>query len=237
MYWPGLNDHLKKLILNCELCLKYSHAKCKPKTTTCLGQEIPVHSWSKLATDIFHFEGALYLLIVDYTSRFPVVCMLTSMTGIHVANQCKLVFSRNGCPDTFISYNGPSYTSQAFTHVMQAFSANHISSSLHYLQSNGLVEKYVQIVKCLFKRAKEEGEDFYKCMMIYCNIPLTGNLQSPMQILQGRSARSDFAMSNATTKQLGIHPEVLRIINKHEVLPEHDLHVGQSVMYQGSVTK
>ena len=27
-YWPGLNDQLEKLVLNCELCLKYSHSKC-----------------------------------------------------------------------------------------------------------------------------------------------------------------------------------------------------------------
>ena len=32
---------------------------------------------------------------------------LTSMTGVHVANQCKLVFSEYGWPETFISDNGP----------------------------------------------------------------------------------------------------------------------------------
>ena len=52
--------------------------------------------WSKLATEIFHFHGAAYLLIVDYTSRFPTMHKLTSMTGIHVANQCKSVFSGYG---------------------------------------------------------------------------------------------------------------------------------------------
>ena len=26
VYWPGLNDQLEKLVLNCELCLKYSHS-------------------------------------------------------------------------------------------------------------------------------------------------------------------------------------------------------------------
>ena len=169
VYWPGLNDKLEKLILNCELCLKYSHAKCKSKPTTSLGQEIPVYPWSMLATDIFHFEGAAYLFIVDYTSRFTIVCKLTSMTGIHVANQCKSVCSEYGWPDTLISDNGPCYTSQAFTNVMQVFSVNHITSSLHYPQSNGPAEKYVQIVKCLFNKAKEEGKDFYKCIMLYCN--------------------------------------------------------------------
>ena len=58
-----------------------------------------------------------------------------------------------------------------------------------------------------------------------------------MQILQGRSARSDLPMSNTARKQFGIQPEVIRNIDKNEVLPTNDLHIGQSVMYQDSVTK
>ena len=58
-----------------------------------------------------------------------------------------------------------------------------------------------------------------------------------MQILQGRSARSDLPISNAARIQIGIQPEVLRNIDKHEKLPTHDSHVGQHVMYQDSVTK
>ena len=61
VYWPGLNNQLEKLILNCELCLKCSHSKCMQKPSIFLGQEIPLHPWSKLATDIFHHEGASYL--------------------------------------------------------------------------------------------------------------------------------------------------------------------------------
>ena len=30
-YWPDLNEQLEKLVLNCELCLKYSLSKCKQK--------------------------------------------------------------------------------------------------------------------------------------------------------------------------------------------------------------
>ena len=141
VYWPGLNDQLKKLVLNCELCLKYSSSKHNQKPSKSLGQEIPVHPWTKLATDIFHFESSSYLLIVDYTSRFQVVYKLSSMTGLHVANHCKQIFSEYGWPGTLISDNGPCYTSQAFTSVMQSYSVNHITSSLHYLQSNGLAEK------------------------------------------------------------------------------------------------
>ena len=65
--------------------------------------------------------------------------------------------------------------------------------------------------------------------------PLTGIMKSPMQILQGRNARSDLSMSNAARKQLGIQPEVVRNNDKHAVLPTHDLHVGQDVIYQDSM--
>ena len=30
VYWSDLNDQLGELNLNCELCLRYSHSKCKP---------------------------------------------------------------------------------------------------------------------------------------------------------------------------------------------------------------
>ena len=50
-----------------------------------LGQEIPLHAWTKLVTDIFNFEEASYLPIVAYANRFQVVCKLSSMTGQHTA--------------------------------------------------------------------------------------------------------------------------------------------------------
>ena len=53
VYWPRLNDQLDKMILNCELCLKYSQAKCKQPPNMALGHEIPTHPWIKLTTDIF----------------------------------------------------------------------------------------------------------------------------------------------------------------------------------------
>ena len=158
------------------------------------------------------------------------------MTGLLIVNQCRQIFSEC-CPETLISDNGPCYTSQSFTSVMQSYNINHITSSPHYPQSNGLAEKYVQIVKSLFYKAKEEGQDFYKHLMIYHNTPLTGSLQSSMQILQGRNARSDLPISNNARKQLGIQPKIVRNTDKHVVLPTHDQHVSQQVMYQDATSK
>ena len=38
---PNLRKELEELVLNCQLCLKHSQAKHKPKPTPSLGQEIP----------------------------------------------------------------------------------------------------------------------------------------------------------------------------------------------------
>ena len=159
------------------------------------------------------------------------------MTGQHVASQCKLIFSEHGWPDTLVSDNGPCYTAETFTSMMKEYGVNHITSSPHYLQSNGLAERFVQIVENLFYKAKEERKDPFKSLMIYHNTPLTSSLQSVMQILQSRTGRLDVPMSNAARKQLGLDSELLRNKHKNEHLPLHDLHVGQDVMFQDATSK
>ena len=104
VYWLSLR---KELPLNCQLCLKHSQAKWKPKPTPSLGQEIPAIPWTKLASDIFHFQNGSYLLIVDFTSKFPVVCKLTSMTAKYGASHIFQVFSEYGWLDTLLTANGP----------------------------------------------------------------------------------------------------------------------------------
>ena len=202
-----------------------------------LGQEIPINLWTKVMTDIFYFDGDSYLLIADYTSRFPVVRKLTSTTVQHVTRQMKLIFLEYGRPETIISDNGPCYSAEAFTKLVRNYSVKHIRGSPHYPQSNGLTEKYVQIVKNLFYKVKEEGVDLYKSLMIYRNTPLSNQLQSPMHILHSQTARSQLPMSNAARKQHGLSSEQLRVKSKNKQLPTHNQHIGQGVMYQDPVTK
>ena len=120
---------------------------------------------------------------------------------------------------------------------MTDYSVNHITSSSHYPQSNDLAEKYVQIPKNLFYKAKEEGTNLYKSLMIYRNTPLLQKLQSPMQILQSQTARNQLPMSSAARIQQGLGSEQLRVNNKDEHLPTHDFHIRQSVMYLNPTNK
>ena len=100
-----------------------------------------------------------------------------------------------------------------------------------------LQKKFVQTVKNFFYKAREEGADLYKALMIYCNMPLTSNLQSPIQILQNRVARSQLPMSNSSRRQLGLEAEKVRTKTKNENLPSHDLYLGQDIMIQDPTSK
>ena len=227
---------LEELVLNCQLCLKHSTAKHKPKPMPSLGQEIPVVPWTKLASDIFHFQNDSYLFIVDFTSQFPIVRKLKSMTAKHVVSDFSQVFGEYGWPDTLLTDNGACYASQEFKQLMLDTSVNHITSSPHYPQSNGLAEKYVQIVKNLFIKVHEEGNNYQKALMIYQNIPLDDSLLSPMQILQGRAARSDLPMSHAAKVKYGLAsgrslPPPAQRQDKNEHAPTHDYNLHQDEMY------
>ena len=235
VYWLGMNEQIEQLILNCQLCIKYTRSKDKNMPNTVLGHEISSVPWSKVATDIFHFESRSYLLVIDYTSRFTLVREIKSMWAQHIADHFRLIFSEYGWPDTLVSDNGPCYVAEAFTTPMKEYAVNHITSSPHYPQSNGLAEKFVQIVKNLFYKAKDEGTDIYKSLMIYCNTPLASLSKSPMQMLQQRSARSQLPLLNAAPRQLGIAAEQTSA-SKNQYLPLHDLHIGQEVMCQDLVT-
>ena len=95
----------------------------------------------------------------------------------------------------------------------------------------------MQTVKSLFYKARAEGADLCKALMVYHNMPLKSNLQSAMQILQNRAARSQLPMSNSARRQLGLEAEKVRTKTKNENLTLHGLHLGQDVMMQDPARK
>ena len=100
----------------------------------------------------------------------------------------------------------------------------------------------MQIVKNWFIKAYEEGTDYQKALMIYRNTPLDDNLLSPMQLLQGRAARSDLPMSYAAKVKHGLAsghslPPPVKAQDKNKRAPTHDYKLNQDVMYLDPTSK
>ena len=112
-YWPNVNKEIEEMIRNCPTCLEFVPMKPKVKKDM-LHHEIPSKPWTKLATDIFHFQSTNYLIIVDYTIKFPVVKQLRKMDQQAITIAFEEVFTERGYPDELVSNNGPCYRGEQF---------------------------------------------------------------------------------------------------------------------------
>ena len=104
-----------------------------------------------MGTDLFQIGKQHQLIVVDYYSHFPEVIKLSSTTSQAVISALKPIFARYRIPETVYSDNGPHYQSGEFKQFAREYDFNHVTSSPHFPQSNGLIERTVQTVKKLLQ--------------------------------------------------------------------------------------
>uniref|UniRef100_A0A3B3C851 Integrase catalytic domain-containing protein n=1 Tax=Oryzias melastigma TaxID=30732 RepID=A0A3B3C851_ORYME len=151
--------------------------------------ELPTEPWQKVGTDLFHWDGKNYLLLIDYFSNYPELALLSSMSAACVIMHMKTIFARHGIPHFVFSDNGPCYSCSDFKHFAEAYDFQHLTSSPLFPQSNGKAEKGVQIVKKLLQKAKDSGSDPYLALLSYRASPLEHG-KSPAELLMGRTLRT-----------------------------------------------
>ena len=80
---------------------------------------------------------------------------MTSTTFAATVLVLKSVFARHGIPEVVRSDNGPQYAATEFSKFAKEYGFRHRTSSLKYLQSNGLAERMVQTIKLSLKQTKD----------------------------------------------------------------------------------
>ena len=115
------------------------------------------------------------------------VIQLTATTSSSVISSIKSIFSRHGIPRTMVSDNAPQYNSAEMKDFASSNGFNHVTSSPHYCQSNGLAERIVKMVKGLL----EQTTDSYLALLTYraTHFPWCG--LSPAELLMGRQLKTD----------------------------------------------
>ena len=181
IWWPGLSKELEQRVRNCPECLKAQKQRPQPLIPTLL----PTLPWEKVGSDLFEWKGAMYVLVVDYYSRYIEIARLTQATSADVINHLKSMFARHGIPETFVSDNGPQYTSGMFEDFAKEYEFQHVTSSPYFPQANGEAERAVETVKSLLRKC----EDPYKALLMYHSTPLQVGY-SPSELLMGRVLRT-----------------------------------------------
>ena len=163
-------------------------------------REIPLLPWSLLEMDLFNMDNSSFLLVVDVTSRFPVVRILSSESTNSVVNALKGVYCDFGLPKRVLSDNGPCFRSRDFIEFHEKLGISFEKSSAHNHQSVGSAERMVQTIKQIMNKNAENAR---LAMLIFRATPIPGINKSPGEILNGRKFRMnlpiiDFHRTNET---------------------------------------
>ncbi|KAL8599835.1 hypothetical protein ACOMHN_038408 [Nucella lapillus] len=182
VWWPGLSYDIEMMVKICPDCAKCRQARVEPMK----GTPFPERPWSRVAADFLHYNGKLFLLTIDYYSRdVELVLVSHKVTAVETIARMKKVFSRHGIPDTLMTDNGPQFSAEEFATFAQSWGFEHITSSPHYPQANGEVERAVQTIKNLIKKSDDE----YLGLLMYRNTPLPNGF-SPAQLSMGRRLKT-----------------------------------------------
>ena len=206
MFWPGMNKEITEMVEKCDACQNYQYSNQKELMVQ--GQ-IPEGPWDMVATDLFQWDGADYLLIVDSYSRFIEFCRLPNTSSSMVIIHTKPIFARHGIPKSVQSDNGPQFSAIEYSKFAEEWGFAHVTSSPYHPQSNGLAEKSVQIIKRMLNKSKRDGQDSYLSLLELRNTRV-GDIGSPAQLFMGRRLRTSLPVKATRLEPRTINPDCVK---------------------------
>lgn len=206
LWWPDMNNHLTQMLAECAVCAQCQDQQRKePLQST----PLPGRPWEKLAVDLFEWEGAHYVLVVDYYSRFPELRKLSSTRAANVITAMKEIFACHGVPCEVISDNGPQFSCREFGEFARQYGFHHSTSSPRYPQGNGLVERCVRTVKDMLTKVRLSQGDFHLALLSYRTTPHATTTWSPAQLLMSRQLRTTLPTSSSRLKPVVVSRTVV----------------------------
>ena len=183
LFWPGMQKQIEELINDCAICCEVDRKSPKEPLKPTPTPSLP---WEEVSSDIFEFNNAHYLIVVDYFSNFIEADKLDNLSSSGTINLMKSYFRRHGIPLKLRTDNGPQYSSSEFAEFCVKYGIEHHTSSPYHPQGNGHAERGVQTVKRLWRKCKDK----HLALLDYCTTPLESCSLSPAQLLMSRRPRN-----------------------------------------------
>ncbi len=195
MFWPRMGHDIENMVKSCDPCTTHKNRQQKEPL---LPQPVSTKPWEYLASDLFEHNGDHFVLCVDSYSGYVEVEEIPNQRSSTVVKKMKKIFSRQGIPTEVFNDNGPCYNAEEMKSFAKSWDFEIKTSSPTYAQSNGLAENMVKIVKNIFKKCDESGEEREMGLLVYRSTPLECGL-SPAELLQKRQFKSNLpTMPNET---------------------------------------
>lgn len=212
VWWPGIDSDIEGLAKGCSGCQQTQHA---PKCSPLHPWEWPSTPWQRIHIDFAGpFLGLMFLVVVDAHSKWPeAIIMNGNTTALKTVEALRTVFARNGVPEQLVSDNGPQFTAEEFQLFLKNNGVKHITSAPYHPATNGLAERFVQMLNRSLTSMKEDPGStqtkLSKFLMKYRNTPHSTTGETPATLFMGRKLRTRLDLikpdirKHVTDKQVG----------------------------------
>ena len=234
VYWPGMTADITTTVQACESCQENAFQQPRESMRS---YDVPPHPWHTLGIDNFELNGKLYLILVDYLSKFPVIRKVSSTSAKETISVLRQVFSEYGIPNKLICDRGTNFTSKDMREFAVKWNFSLVFTSSEHHQSHGQTERFVQTVKQVMKKCLQAGDDPLLALLILRCTPVSSSIDAPCLLLNRRMFKSSLfsltALQNdvpdSTREKLQERKEDAAKYKPGVDKPE--LHVGDKVKY------
>lgn len=193
IFWPGIDKDIEDWVNGCSVCQQTSLVPKKPVVSKWPPSLKP---FERVHLDFFYFEGRTFLLIIDTYSKYIDVQEMKRTTADHLIRTLRETSKLFGFPQTFVTDNGPPFSSSTFHDFCKAQNVKLVHSPPFHPESNGQAEAGVKVVKRgLLKLRLEFGKraslgDLVDTFLFnYRNTPRTTTDRTPLEMLLSYSPR------------------------------------------------
>lgn len=222
VFWPGINSAIDELVSKCSTHQQHQQSN---QRESLIPQEVLERPWMTVAVDCF--------------SKYPEEACLSSKNSEAVIMAMKDMFACHGIPERLIADNMP-FNGLKFKDFASKWEFEVVTSSPHHPKSNGLVERNIQTVKQLLRKAYESKQDAFFALLEFRNSPISGMDESPAELPMSRKLRKRLPTSKSllqpqprSTSQ--IHHNLLtrqqcqKVLYDRGTQPLSKLHEGEPV--------
>ena len=178
--------------------------------------ELPPRPEEVVGTDVFTFQNELYVVLIDYYSRWIEALPIRTQTSGAVIRVMKDLFACFGIPSVIRSDNGPCYASREFQEFAEAYGFTQATSSPRYPASNGLAEGAVKIIKRLWSKT----EDKSCAIAAYRTTPLINGF-TPSELMFGIPVRSTLGTCHDSDVDYNLFEKVDKL-HKRKIKSNYD---------------
>lgn len=232
IYWPGLDKDIERVVRDCDQCQE--HRRC-PQKTVMHPWEWPDKPWSRIHADFAGpFLGHMFLILIDAHSKWVDVHVMNAITSDATIEKLQGSFAVHGLPDTLVTDNGPSFTSECFAQFTAVNGIVHLTSAPFHPASNGLAERTVQTFKNSMRKLTGGSVQnrVNRFLFRYRITPQTTTGQSPSELLMKRKLKCRLSLVRPDTKQR-VQQQQIRMKAAHDnKAVERDFKIGDDVYYR-----